>query len=485
MGEVQMNSAVFKLISFWIEKLRKEWNIPGIAISVVQKNQVLFSSGFGERNMKEKLPVNTETLFPIASSTKPFTAMALSILLNEQNMDWDTPIKQYWPSFQMQDPYATDHLTLRDIACHRSGLPRHDMVLHNTTLTREEISESLRFLDPSLPVRYVWQYSNIMYILIGFFIEQQTGMTWEEWVKNKIFEPLEMSSTLFSAESLQHLDNYAMPYTAVGDGIIEIPLTNLDIQGPAGSIISNVTDLSAWLSLLLNHGQTHGNSVISEAQLNEMLFPQIVVGPGEFPEIPYTFYGLGWFVEVYRGRKLISHGGNTTGFSTHISFMPDDDIGIVILANMEVTQLPECIAYHMYDQILGLGPIDWNTRFKVKNEQLRQALASMRNSDYSITDIDDPEPSYPISSYLGEFNHPAYGSAVVCEREGSLFLNYKDAELPLYHYNHNIFKVVDERNDAQFLIEFNVNEDGKCDYLNMPLEPTPGVKDISFHLVKK
>src|SRR5690606_22810730 len=121
----------------------------------------------------------------------------------------------------------------------------------------------LRFLDPNLPVRYVWQYSNIMYILIGFFIEQQTGMTWEEWVKNKIFEPLEMSSTLFSAESLQHLDNYAMPYTAVGDEITEIPLTNLDIQGPAGSIISNVTDLSAWLSLLLNHGQTHGNSVIS------------------------------------------------------------------------------------------------------------------------------------------------------------------------------------------------------------------------------
>lgn len=480
-----MNSAVFKLISFWIEKLRKEWQTPGIAISVVQKKQVLFSSGFGERNIKEKLPVNAETLFPIASSTKPFTTMALSILLNEQNMDWDTPIKQYWPSFQMQDPYATEHLTLRDIACHRSGLPRHDIVLNNTTLTRKEIAENIRFLDPNLPIRYVWQYSNIMYVLIGFFIEQQTGITWEEWVKKKLFEPLEMTSSLFSIKNLQQVDNYATPYTAVGDDLIEIPFTNLDIQGPAGSIISNVKDLSAWISLLLNQGEIHGNSIIPEAHLNEMLSPQIVVGPGEFPEIPYTLYGLGWFVEVYRGRKLISHGGNTVGFSTHISFMPDDDIGIVILANKEVTQLPECMAYHMYDQILGLGPIDWNTRFKVKNKELHQALASMRNSDYSITEPDDPEPAHPASCYLGEFTHPAYGRAVICEHEGSLFLKYKDAELPLYHYNQNVFRVVDEQNDAQFLIEFNINESGKCESLNMPLESTPGVKDISFHLVQK
>ncbi|MCY9514636.1 serine hydrolase [Paenibacillus apiarius] len=459
-----------------IEEAMREFEVPGLAVAVVHKQDVLFRSGFGLRDVARQLPVNTETVFGIGSSTKSFTAMVLAMLVQEGGLEWDAPVKQYWPDFRMHDAVATELLTFRDIACHRSGMPNHQFLFYKPVLTDRELLDQLRYLEPSLPFRQEWQYSNVMFFIAGCLIGSITGTPWEQWVESKIFAPLGMKNSNFSVAHTTAGDNFSLPYDITKAGVAEIPFTE-DRAGAAGDINACVSDLAAWVSMQLNQGESQGHRLLSEELMQEMQRPQTVIGPGHllhFPEMPYSAYGLGWIIDIYRGHKLVHHGGKNNGFTAHVSFMPADEIGIVILANRDSSYLPDCLAYTLYDQLLAKEPIDWMGRFKQEEAKLRKMIDDMNDPSEPAEPKPSYDPRFPFDDYTGHYYHPAYGGITIHRLEQELSMEYRTIMSGLIPLDQTKFRTEDGAMDVTFAR----NEEGGIQSLQLPLEPT--VSEIVF-----
>lgn len=258
---------------FLLEKM-KEWNIPGMAVGIIKDGEIIYSSGLGLRDVNKNLETTENTLFAIGSASKSFTALAVGILVDEGKLDLDTPIKKYIPSFELNNKYAGEHITLRDMLCHRSGLPRHDALWYNSSLSRKELVDRIKYLEFSKDFRETWQYNNLMYATAGYIIELITGLTWEEFVKIRILEPLGMNNTNFSVDVSKESADYSQPYSQQGDKIHQTNFRNIDSIGPAGSINSNLTDMLKWLNLHLNKGNLNGKQIISEKIYSNCTHPK-------------------------------------------------------------------------------------------------------------------------------------------------------------------------------------------------------------------
>jgi CubicO group peptidase (beta-lactamase class C family) len=195
----------------FVNKILQEWKVQGCAVAIIQDGELLLSQGFGLRNAAEGLEVTPETLFPIASCTKAFTATSMAMLADEGKLDWDTPVRTYLPSFRMFDSFATERMTPRDLVTHRSGLPRHDLMWYNSSRTRKELFERLQYLEPYKDLRTVWQYQNLMYMVAGYLVGELSGMSWEAFVQQRIFQPLGMTNSLFDIDQAKELPNCSRP----------------------------------------------------------------------------------------------------------------------------------------------------------------------------------------------------------------------------------------------------------------------------------
>lgn len=341
---------VLQQVSIEMDQKRVEWGVPGCAIGIVFGEKVIFSKGSGSSRLGEDTAITAKTLFPIASATKSFTAMSLALLVEDGKLEWDTPIREYWPEFQLYDPVATAQITTRDLLCHRSGLPRHDLVWYNTSLTREQLMERLSYLEPTADFRYSYQYQNLMYTAAGHLVERLSGTSWEAFVKERILEPLHMKQTHFSVWTAQQTGRVATPYMMKADCAVEMPYLNNEAIGPAGSMISSLKDMTKWLSYHIQGVLPDGQPLVAAHLLKDMHTPLIVsTSHTTYPEIPFVCSAMGWFVQSYCGHKMIFHAGNIQGFSSLVSFLPDIGLGIVVLSQVDQSRLPAAITYDVYD----------------------------------------------------------------------------------------------------------------------------------------
>jgi CubicO group peptidase (beta-lactamase class C family) len=341
-----------------VDSLRKVWKVPGVGLGIIKDDKVILSEGFGQRSVKDNLPVTPQTLFAIGSCTKAFTTAALGILVDEGKLEWDKPIKQYLPTFKMYDDFATQRMTVTDLITHRSGLPRHDFMWYNSTFTRKDIFSRLQYLEPNKDFRTDWQYQNIMFMTAGYLLEQVSGGTWESFVRSRIFEPLGMKASNFSVDESQKASDFAFPYREVKDTVKLIPFRNITTAGPAGSINSNIPEMLEWTRLHLNQGKMGDKQILSAATTIKLHAPAMVMPQSvTSPEILNSAYALGWMTSVYRGHQEVEHGGNIDGFSAEIMMLPQDNIGIVALTNLDGTPLPSIIARYATDVLLNLDPI--------------------------------------------------------------------------------------------------------------------------------
>ncbi|GHO51808.1 serine hydrolase domain-containing protein [Ktedonobacter robiniae] len=263
-----------------IEAIRDEWNVPGLATAVVKDGQVILSQGFGKRSIVGNLDATDQTLFAIGSSSKAFTAMAIAMLVDEGLVNWDTPIKHYLPTFKLYDPIATEQTTVIDLLAHRTGLPRYDLGWYNASLSRKDLFERLQYLEPNKKFREVWQYQNLMYMTAGYLIEALTGQTWEEFVQQRIFTPLGMTTSNFTPKDSQQTSDFALPYREVKEEVQQMEFYDrFQAVGPAGSINSSVQEMCKWLQCLLNKGKYGETSLVSEAQFAQLIAPHMVIPP--------------------------------------------------------------------------------------------------------------------------------------------------------------------------------------------------------------
>ena len=462
----------------FINKTIEEWKVPGLAISIVKDGKVIFSEGFGFRDVKKGLKVTAQTLFAIGSCSKAFTAATMGILVDEGKLDWDKPVREYLPSFKLKDPFATERMTPRDLVCHRSGLPRHDLMWYNSSAGRREIFDRLQYLEPSKDFRTVFQYQNLMFMTAGYMVGQIMRTTWEEFVQERIFDPLGMNDSNFSVEDSKKAPDFALPYTERKDKVVEIPFRNIDTVGPAGSINSNVTDMAKWLLLNLNKGKHGEKQIISEASLNQIHSPQMLSSQSiRYDELFYSSYGMGWGITAYRGHLLLTHGGGIDGFTALVSLMPRDNIGLVILTNHGGTPVPSIVAYNAIDRLLGLDQVDWNKRIK---EQMDKAKAESEK-DKKEKDKDrklNTKPSHPIEDYTGDFEHPGYG-VVSIQKEGEQLKGvFNSIEFTMKHYHYDVFEFHNDLLDTPMKVSYFSDVKGNIHSLAIKLEQA--VEEIVF-----
>ena len=482
----------------------KNWNVPAVAVLIVKNDKVIFSEGFGYGDVEKKLRVTSNTIFPIGSVSKSFTALAMGMLVDEKKLDLDQPVRDYLPTFRMYDDYLTGHITPQDMLSHRSGLPRHDLVWYNAGLTAEETTKRIKYLQLSYGFRERFQYNNLMYQASGCLVRKLSGETWEEFVQKRIFMPLGMKSSNFSIEELQKYPDYALPYSMNINSVKKFPekLSDIDIKripffemtanGPAGSINSNLKDMAKWVRFHLAEGKVDGKQIIARETLLQMHAPQMVIPFDSvfkfliYDETPTINYGLGWFILPYRGHYMVNHGGNVPGFTSLVSFMPKEQTGVVVLTNMTGTVLTYIITFNIFDRLLGLKPIDWSERLMTWErenwEEKKEAEAEAEKQQRKNT-----RPSHPLVDYAGHYRHPAYGEIIIGKEGERLNIKFRERTVPMEHYHYDTFRISEEDPDHLLVyfevknVTFLLDKNGDIDRLTLPLQA--GVDDIVFQKV--
>lgn len=422
---MSQNKGDLRSLESQIKATMHEWNVPGLSIAVTKGSDIVLQRGFGKRNHSSDAQVDVKTIFPIASCTKAFTTTAIATLVDHGILDWDVPIKNYIPEFEMYDPSTSEQLTLRDIACHRSGLPRHDMAWYASAKNMAERVHRIKHLQTSQPFRSALQYNNLMYMVAGYAMERVTGTSWEEIIHRKILQPLQMYDTNFNLPSVSNPANYAHPHVLINAEIQPTKYLDMSAIGPAGSISSNVEDMTKWLLFHASGREPRIPEIISEQSLSATYTPHMAfsIPPIKNKEVPIQTYALGWSVSVYRGNALIAHDGGVDGFSAYVGFIPSEALGIVILANLEdVQSVLIGLARSIFDQLLGLEKIDWSA--KLRN---RQAQGIYKNESARIiqqTDLLEQQLSNALSDYVRKYRHAGYGELEVRVEHNQLYISY-------------------------------------------------------------
>jgi CubicO group peptidase (beta-lactamase class C family) len=341
--------------------LMATYGVPGAALALIQDGHVVLTKGYGFRDLASHLPVTEHTLFNIGSITKSFTSVDIAQLVDQGRLDLDRPVAQYVPELRLSDRRVTRTVTLRQLLSHTSGLPRHDDWFATVPASRQQILRDMVKIPVSAEPGTRFQYCNQNYVLAGYVLERVTGQSWEAYTRSHIFAPLGMRTASFGPLGLEHAQDRAQPYWPdVWLGETPVPWTNNGLQalqalGPAGSIDASIDDMAQYAVFHLGDGTASGQQLISPHMLAEMHRPQITLAPG--PLTRHMAYGLGWSLEEYRGVRLVSHGGEITGFSANVTLVPADKAGVVILTNAHDAGLfLEAARLSLVEQILNIAP---------------------------------------------------------------------------------------------------------------------------------
>ena len=457
----------------YIEDAMAAWQVPGVAIAVVRNDSIIYARGFGVRELGKPDRVDPNTIFAIASTTKAFTSALIGMLVDEKKVRWDDAVALHYPGFRLADPYVTHELTLRDLLSHRSGLPRGDLLWYLSPYDRGEVIRRLRFLEPATSMRSSYGYQNIMFLTAGQVAEAVSKESWDDALRRRIFEPLGMRATSTSVNALRGARNVATPHDRIDNVIQPIRWPNYDNLAGAGSMNSNVRDMAQWLRLQLARGEYNGKRIISDSVVKEMHTPQTVIRIGKeseemFPETHFVAYGLGWSLRDYRGKKLIGHGGVLDGMRTEVLLMPEERAGVVVMANLDGTNLPNAIAYRVMDSFLGKPVKDWSAVYLASYNKARMR-ADSANRKLESERIAGTQPRFELAKYAGTYADSLYGNVeVAIENEGLVvkigphFIG--DAE----HWHYDTFRVVwrDRALGRQF-VTFVIDPAGKVSELRL------------------
>ncbi len=470
-------------IDAYIAQVMDEWKVPGLAIAVVKDGDVILSKGYGYRDVDEERPVTDRTLFAIGSITKSFTVTLLGVLQDEGKLDWDEHVRHYLPDFQLHDEVATEQMTPRDLVTHRSGLPRHDLLWYGSDLTRRELYERLRFLEPNREFRAAWQYQNLMFMTAGYLAEQIEGSRWEDLVRRRILEPLGMSRSNFSVDDMQKVDDFAYPYHE-NDGLVrQIDFRNIDEIGPAGSINSSVREMVNYVQFHIDKGKYGEEQLLSQSNAEQMQMPQMAMqGTIQYDELGHTSYGMGFFVTTYRGRKLVHHGGGIDGFISLLSFMPRERVGLIVLTNMSGNNpVPTLVTRGVYDRVLGLEPVDWIGRTKEQQAKAREAEEGTEAEGEKR--VEGTALSHELAEYAGNYAHPAYGVVKIEVNGDGLVATFNGESSELERFHYDVFELPEDPliPFGGLKVLFRYNKRGEINELLVPLESA--VDDIVFERV--
>ena len=451
----------------------KQWKLPGLAIAIVKDDKVLLTKGYGVKELGGTAPVTDETLFQIASTSKAFTTTAMAMLVDEKKLAWDDPVRQHVVYFHLNDACADSLVTLRDIVSHRTGLSRHDELWDNSGLTREEVIRAIGNVELAKPVRSAYQYNNIMFMTAGEAVAHASGMSWDEFVRTRIFAPLGMthSITTFAQWSASADHASAHRYDDKTGVVSAIKVVDEDNLGPAGTIGSCARDMAQWLRFQLADGAIDGKRLVSADALNETKTPQMALRlDGSTrdlnPETNLLSYGMGWNISDYFGSKVISHAGALNSMRTQVVLLPKEHVGFVLMTNAGRGISLMALKVALIDLLLNRPTRDWNAYYLGVEKKMDDDAAA-KKVEREAKRHRDTHPSRELAAYAGTYENAAYGPLTVALENNALELRWRRMTLPLTHFNYDTFSAFSEADDVDEQVEFRLDANGEVKMLTI------------------
>jgi len=485
----------------YVDSARKTFDVPGIAVAIVKDGKVVMEQGFGLREIGKPAPVDAHTLFAIASNTKAFTAASLQQLAEQGKLKMDDRVIDHLPWFRMSDPYVTHEMRIRDLLAHRSGLSlgAGDLLYWPpTSYTTKEVVERLRNVPIKNSFRSNYAYDNILFAVATLVIEQASGQSYADYVREHIFQPVGMDESLIDKTYLKPGMDVAIGHAKANFKDLEPvpPMAWLNDPG-AGGIYASVHDLAKWMNVQLAGGvlptkgadgkQARLFSADSQKQMWSMLTP-ITIGTPPIPELaPLTphFYGYGerWFLSDYRGQQLVWHTGGWPGMVSRVTLVPELHLGVVVLTNQESGAAFNAVTYRVLDAYLNPDKkTDWVAVYD-KAVKLGEAKADDSLAKHEAARDKNSKPSLPLAQYAGTYRDPWYGDVIISNENGKLRLRFsKTAQLigTMTPWQHDTFTVRwdDRALNADAFVNFSMDVDGHVREVRM--QPMSPLTDFSF-----
>jgi CubicO group peptidase (beta-lactamase class C family) len=437
----------FAGLDAYVEDAMKTWEVPGLAIAVVKDGETVLARGYGVCELGGHRAVTADTVFPIASCTKSFTAACVGMLVDEGKVGWDDPVRKHLPGFEVADPHVSRHATLRDLLCHRTGLVRGDLLFVKGDLEREEVLRRTKFLEQAAPFRTRVTYSNLMYAVLGEVIAGASGIPWEQFVAERIFAPLALASTAASRAAFP-AERLAVRHRRY-DGRVE-PLrkpTRDDLVAPAGAVVSTVADMAQWLKFQLREGKHQDRRCLEAGTVREMhaLHQSIPItrqADGNVYEVKVVGTGLGWWVRDYRGRKVVQHGG---GWGAETALVPEENLAVVVLSNLDHNLLVQMLVHDVMDAYF-VGPERAWTKAGKWDHWLAIGgpghMEKFRNEQWAELDkarVQGTRPALALEAYAGRYASDLYGILDVKHEAGRLAVRFGDHAAELAHWQDDTF----------------------------------------------
>jgi CubicO group peptidase (beta-lactamase class C family) len=404
----------------YITRALTNWRIPGAAVCVVKDGRIVLLKGYGIKELGVMNKVDQNTLFMIGSNTKAFTATALAMLQADKKISLDDKVTKYIPEFKLESKPATELAVVKDLLCHRLGFRtfQGDFTFYNTNLARYEVIKKLGEMKATYPFRTTWGYTNAAFLTAGEIIPRVTGKQWELYLKESIFAPLGMSSTLALSTEMPKAINRTVAHTLVDGRLQAIPYANLDGLAPAGSISSSAADMGKWVMALLNEGKVGNKQVIPAAAIEATRQPMDLVGSVKHlnGETDFQVYGLGWFLQNYSGHRLVMHDGGVSGYVSSVTLVPDMNLGIVVLTNTDQNAFYEALRWEIMDAYFKQKFRNYSDVYLA---QFKAGANSERAADKKLQDTValNPKPALSLNKYIGKYTNEFYGSLEITQGE--------------------------------------------------------------------
>ncbi|MCF6765203.1 serine hydrolase [Thiotrichales bacterium 19S3-7] len=458
------------------EEAMIELHVPGMAIAIVKDDKVIYSKGFGVRQVNTNLKVTPETVFQVASVSKPMTTTVLAMLIDKKTkITFDSKIEDLDPDFELSNPYISAHLTLADLLSHRSGLPDHSGdILEDLGYSKSEIIYRLRYIKQLDKFRLSNNYTNFGFSEAAYATARSLGTTWDSLFRQYLIVPLNMKSTSTTFEDYENTDNRAIGHMLIDGKAIALDNNsknsmlpkprNPDAQAPAGGVSSNIIDMSQWLILQINEGKYQNKQLVDKNALKITHTPQNI--KGTINKDSWSFYGLGWNISKdINGVVKISHSGAfALGTRSEVAYLPKQKVGIIVLSNAAITGLPEVVSQTFFD-LLKNGKVtqDW---VKIINDFVVNSMA------YSNELSEKPKtvyPSLPLISYEGDYYNDYFGKIKIVKENDQLIaiIGPKHIQFPLTHWNRDTFylNTIGENATGPTLVEFSIGSNDKANHV--------------------
>ena len=495
-----------KQIDSLVEQSMKAFDVPGIAVGIIKDGKIIHAKGYGVRSLNTQQKTDENTLFGIASNSKAFTAAALGMLADEGKIKWDDKVRDYIPEFKLYSPYVTEEFTIRDLLTHRSGLGlgAGDLMFFpdSSDFVLKDILYNLRFLKQVSGFRTKYDYDNNLYIVAGEVVARVSGKSWDDFVQERIIEPLGMGKTATSFDRLKDKSDVIDGHAPVNGKVQVIARSSLKVGHSAGGINSNITDLCKWVQVWLNkgkYGDGLSKTLFSENVYREMTSPQTIIqvnGPGPY-NTHFAAYGLGFFLSDIKGYKQITHTGGLEGMVTQITMIPELNLGIIVLTNQQEGGAFRSITDQIKDGYFGITGTNRVNEYSTQRKN--QLTFATHLVDSVWQEIDKVQQSgnekTDVNLFTGTYRDVWFGDIIISIKNGKAWFDSKRSPKltgELFHYKGNTFVVKwkDRSMDADAFVNFSLDEEGKASGIKMrAISPLTDFSydfhDLDFQRVKK